>query len=60
MTGAHFIVKHQRLMSLSYAFSATISPLLAASAKKSIDILDSEEGKGKVEALRVRKGSMAW
>uniref|UniRef100_A0A2P2IBK8 Serine palmitoyltransferase 1 n=1 Tax=Hirondellea gigas TaxID=1518452 RepID=A0A2P2IBK8_9CRUS len=51
--GTRFVVEHQRLSGLGYAFSASLPPMLAASAKQMLDVLE-EEGSVLAPALRDR------
>ncbi|OQV16257.1 Serine palmitoyltransferase 1 [Hypsibius exemplaris] len=38
--GSSFVVDHQRLSGVGYCFSASLPPLLAASASKALDLID--------------------
>ncbi|EFO16269.2 hypothetical protein LOAG_12237 [Loa loa] len=40
--GRTFVIYHQRLCSLSYIFSASLPPLLAAAASKGLDIINND------------------
>lgn len=50
--GRSFVVDHQRLAGQGYCFSASLPPLLANAAICNLRILDSEEGKQRLDSLR--------
>ncbi|KAI0989588.1 hypothetical protein GJ496_001455 [Pomphorhynchus laevis] len=50
--GSSYVVDHQRLSSLGYCFSASLPPLLAASALEAINFLQSDYGRQQLQKLR--------